>query len=189
MAVRRFSNSSRKVIKFPNIICVILVISHWRCLLITLSHDLAPSATLGILADWTDINSSTSISKLASRHLGSLSCCRRCINTCTQFRRKGFFRPVAYYSNSNAIFRPELLIICGDVDVNPGPVSKRKQARSTAPTCPVCEKAVAKNHKRFICWICHDMMHVKCSYYKADFRTIGISGNSPELIYAIFSRY
>ena len=35
MAVRRFSNSSQKVIKFPNIICVILVISHWRCLLIT----------------------------------------------------------------------------------------------------------------------------------------------------------
>ena len=122
MAVRRFSNSSRKVIKFPNIICVILVISHWRCLLITPSHDLAPSATLGTLADWTDINSSTSISKLASRHLGSLSCCRRCINTCTQFRRKGFFRPVAYYSNSNTIFRPELLINCGDVDVNPGPV-------------------------------------------------------------------
>ena len=51
MAVRRFSNSSRKVIKFPNIICVILVISHWRCLLITPSHDLAPSATLGTLAD------------------------------------------------------------------------------------------------------------------------------------------
>ena len=49
MAVRRFSNSSRKVIKFPNIICVILVISHWRCLLITSSHDLAPSATLDVL--------------------------------------------------------------------------------------------------------------------------------------------
>ena len=69
----------------------------------------------------------------------------------------------------------ELLIICGDVDVNPGPVSKRKQARSTAPTCPVCEKAVAKNHKRFICWICHDMMHVKCSNSMADFRTFSAS--------------
>ena len=64
---------------------------------------------------------------------------------------------------------------CGDVDVNPGPVSKRKQARSTAPTCPVCEKAVAKNHKRFICWICHDMMHVKCSNSMADFRTFSAS--------------
>ena len=125
------------------------------------------------LADWTDINSSTRV--LAGHHLCSLSCCRRCINTCTQFRRKGFFRPVAYYSNSNAIFRPELLIICGDVDVNPGRVSKRKQARCTAPTCPVREKAVAKNHKCFICWICHDMMHVKCSNSMADLRTFSAS--------------
>ena len=61
------------------------------------------------------------------------------------------------------------------MDVNPGPVSKRKQARSTAPTCPVCEKAVAKNHKRFICWICHDMMHVKCSNSMADFQTFSAS--------------
>ena len=159
MAVRRFSNSSRKVIKFPNIICVTLVISHWRCLLITLSHDLAPSATLGILADWTDINSSTSISKLASRHLGSLSCCQRCINTCTQFRRNGFFRPVAYYSNSNAIFRPELLIICGDVDANPGPVSKRNIC---ILMCKVkhnlCSRTISQGEKIYLSVIEHGLI-------------------------------
>ena len=75
-----------------------------------------------------------------------------------------------YYSNSNAIFQPELLIICGDVNVNPGPLSKRNQARSTAPTCPVCEKAVAKNQRCFVCWMCHDMTHVKCSSSTADSR-------------------
>ena len=66
-----------------------------------------------------------------------------------------------YYSNSNAIFQPELLIICVDVSVNLGPVSKRNQGRSIAPTCPVFEKAVAKTQRRFVCWMCHDMTHVK----------------------------
>ena len=80
-----------------------------------------------------------------------------------------------YYSNSNAIFQPELLIICGDVNVNPGPVSKRNQARSTAPTCPVCEKAVAKNQRRFVSWMCHDMTHVKCSSFTADSRVFSAS--------------
>ena len=80
-----------------------------------------------------------------------------------------------YYSNSNAIFQPELLIICGDVSVNPGPVSKRNQARSTAPTCPVCEKAVAKNQRRFACWMCRDMTHVKCSSPTADSRVFSAS--------------
>ena len=80
-----------------------------------------------------------------------------------------------YYSNSNAIFQPELLIICGDVDVNPGPVSKRNQARATVPTCPVCEKAVAKNQRRFVCWMCHDMTHVKCSSFTADSRVFSAS--------------
>ena len=76
-----------------------------------------------------------------------------------------------YYSNSNAIFPLELLVICVDVNVNPGPVSKQNQARSTAPTCPVCcEKVVAKNQRRFVRWMCHDMTHVKCSSSTADSR-------------------
>ena len=62
-----------------------------------------------------------------------------------------------------------------DVNENPGPVSKRNQARSTAPTCPVCEKAVAKNQRRFVCWMCHDMTHVKCSSFTADSRVFSAS--------------
>ena len=50
--------------------------------------------------------------------------------------------PFGFYCSSNTIFQPQLLIIC-DVNLNPGPVSKRNQARPTAPTRPVCEKAVA----------------------------------------------
>ena len=69
-------------------------------------------------------------------------------------------------------FQPELLIISGDVNVNPRPVNKRNQGRPTAPTCPVCEKAVAKNQRQFTCWMCRDMTHVKCSSSKADFRVL-----------------
>ena len=70
------------------------------------------SETLGTLTDWTGANYSTIICNLAGRHLGLLSCRRRGINTSLLFRRKVFSRPVMYYSNSNAIFQPELLIIC-----------------------------------------------------------------------------
>ena len=110
-----------------NIICAMFVILNWRGLLIIPRNDFAPSETLGTLTESTGANYSTSICNLASRHLGLLPC-RRCgINTLL-FRRKGFSRPVMYNSNSNAIFQPELLIISGDVNVNPGPVSKRNQA-------------------------------------------------------------
>jgi len=63
-----------------------------------------------------------------------------------------------YYTNSNATFQPEPLNIFGDVYVDPGPASKRNQGGSTAPTCPVYEKAVAKNQRRFVCWMCRDMI-------------------------------
>ena len=107
------------------------VILNWKGLLIIPRNDFVQSDTRGMLTDWTVVNYSTSICNLAGRHLGLFSCGRRGINTSLLFRRKGFSRPVMYYSNSNAIFQPELLIICGDVNVNPGPVSKRNQARST----------------------------------------------------------
>ena len=116
-------------------------ILNWRGLLIIPRNDFVPSETLETVTDWAGTNYSTSICNLASRHLGLLACRRRGINTSPLFRRKDFSRLVMYYSNSNAILQPELLIICGDVNVNPGPVSKRNQARSTAATC----HAVAKN--------------------------------------------
>ena len=175
LAVRRFSTNSWSFLKFYNIICAMFVILNWRGLLIIPRNDFVPSETLGTLTDWTGTNYSTSICTLASHRLGLLSRCRRGINTSLLFRRKGFSRPAMYYSNSNAIFQPELLIICGDVKVNPGPGSKRNQARSTAPTCPVCEKAVARNQRRFVCWMCHDMTHVKCSSYMADSRVFSAS--------------
>ena len=151
------------------------VILNGKGLLILSRNDFAPSDTKGTLTDWIGANYSTRICNLAGHHLGLFSCRRREINTSLLFRRKGFSRPVMYYSNSNPIFQPELLIICGDVHVNPGPVSKRNQARSTAPTCPVCEKAVSKNQRRFVCWMCRDMMHVKCSSSTADSRVFTTS--------------
>ena len=129
MAVRRFSTSSWSFLKFYNIICAMFVVLNWRGLLIIPRNDFVQSETLGTLTDWTGANYSTLICNLAGRHLGLLSCRRRGINASLLFRRKGLTRPVMYYSNSNAIFQPELLIICGDVNVNPWPVSKRNQAR------------------------------------------------------------
>ena len=173
--VRRFSTSSRSFPKFYNIFCAMFVILNWRGLIIIPRNDFVPSDTRGMITDWTGVNYSKSICNLAGRHLGLFLCGRRRINTSLLFRRNFFSRPVIYYSNSNAIFQPELLIICGDVNVNPGPVSKRNQARSTSPTCPVCEKAVAKNQRRFARWMCRDMTYVKCSSSKADFRVFSTS--------------
>ena len=146
-------------------------ILNWRGLLIIPRNDFVPSETLGTVTDWAGTNYSTSICNLASRHLGLLSCRRRGINTSLLFRRKDFSRPVMFYSNSNAIFQPELLISCGDVNVNPGPVTKRNQARSTAPRC----HAVPRNHRRFVCWMCHNLTHVTCSRSTADSRVFSAS--------------
>ena len=166
-----FSTRARRFLKFYNIICAMFAILNWRGLLIIPRNDFVPSQTLGTVTDWAGTNYSTSICDLASRHLGLLSCRRRGINTSLLFRRKDFSRLVMYYSNSNAIFQPELLIICGDVNVNLRPVSKRNQARSTAPTC----HAVAINQRRFVCWMCHDMTHVTCSSSTADSRVFSAS--------------
>ena len=146
-------------------------ILNWRGLLIIPRNDFVPSETSGTVTDWAGTSYSTSICNLASRHLGLLSCRRRGINTSLLFRRKDFSRLVMYFSNSNAIFHLELLIICGDVNVNPGPMSKRNQARSTAPTC----HAVAKNQRRFVCCMCHDTTHVTCSSSTADSRVFSAS--------------
>ena len=120
------------------------VILDWRGLLIIPRNDFVPSETLGTLTDWTGALYFTSIRNLSSPYLGLLSWRRRGVNTSLLFCRKGFSRPVMYYSNSNAIFQPELLIICVDVSVNPGPVIKRNQGRSTAQNAQFVRKLLLK---------------------------------------------
>ena len=46
-----------------------------------------------------------------------------------------------------------LLVLCGDIQVNPGPV---------ANPCMGCSQPVAKNHRHMECENCHRKIHIKC---------------------------
>lgn len=71
-------------------------------------------------------------------------------------------RPVGYYSNSTAT---QKLLMAGDIEKNPGPQnhSCAKHNKWKAPRCTICEKFVAKNHKRLVCDVCYDFTHAGCS--------------------------
>ena len=83
--------------------------------------------------------------------------------------------PCVYYANTSASFH---CLLHGDLlfKLNPGPVNNAGQSasssncprnkssrRSSAPVCGVCEKAVKRNQKRFLCVICKDLNHVCCA--------------------------
>ena len=70
----------------------------------------------------------------------------------------------SYYPNSSAC--RQLLLMGGDISTNPGPqksISKQHQNRITAAICPSCEKIVRSNHKRFLCHVCKDLTHARCT--------------------------
>jgi hypothetical protein len=76
-------------------------------------------------------------------------------------------KPVAYYHNSLAARR---LILSGDIEENPGPTPERNttskpvaQGTKIKTKCPTCTKTVQSNHKRFLCTVCFDLYHVKCT--------------------------
>ena len=68
-----------------------------------------------------------------------------------RFKSKRLRRPISYYNNLSATHR--LLLIIAGVEMNPCPNSKNKlrETQRKAPRCTVCEKPVARNHKRFRC--------------------------------------
>ena len=63
--------------------------------------------------------------------------------------RKKWTAPISYYPNSTACFR---LLICGDIESNPGPTP-----------CQSCKKTVKINSKRFECELCKNITHEKCT--------------------------
>ena len=74
-------------------------------------------------------------------------------------------KPVTYYSNSVATRR---LLLSGDVEENPGPLrdqnKQNKQSKPSKPAkCPQCTRSVQSNHKRYLCTVCYDLYHAKCS--------------------------
>ena len=76
--------------------------------------------------------------------------------------------PVPYYSNSVASFH--ILLIAGDVEVNPGPsmelhqnkpkLKEHRSLHSSAAACPQCGKPVRRNQKRILCCVCKDLTHL-----------------------------
>ena len=81
-------------------------------------------------------------------------------------------KPVAYYSNTSATQR---LVLSGDIKENPGPIQDRKTSETPAvqrtkikAKCPNFTKTVQSNHKRFLCTICFDLYHAKCTNLKCN---------------------
>lgn len=55
--------------------------------------------------------------------------------------------------NRQRYFLMSILLQCGDINLNPGPVKY---------PCGVCEKAVASNHRAINCDECESRLHIKC---------------------------
>ena len=84
-----------------------------------------------------------------SRHIGkSLYKCK-CL---TRFGKS----KINYYSNSDASFNYEYLRLCGDINPNPGPVT-----RTISTKCSSCLKGI-KSDKAATCCICNSQYHKKC---------------------------
>ena len=68
-----------------------------------------------------------------------------------------------YYANTCAAVR--LLILGGDVELNPGPDQHREKTRKKhiVPRCLVCEQTVKSNNKRLICTVCFNQIHASCT--------------------------
>ena len=84
-------------------------------------------------------------------------------------QRKGLVpskRSVPYYNNS---MTSQPLILSGDIAENPGPDNEANNMRTKvtkrikAPKCPSCEKSVQSNHKKYLCDVCFDLFHAKCT--------------------------
>ena len=86
-------------------------------------------------------------------------------------RPRYYKTPVAHYSNS--IATQTLLILSGDISVNPGPVqtatsstqkSKQKtNSKRYMTKCDCCEKTIKRNQASITCWAFIGSFHLKCS--------------------------
>lgn len=76
-------------------------------------------------------------------------------------RRRSFVgQRTLFYSNSSATTQFELLILAGNVHLNPGP---KYRGSSTRPLCAACTKALRKDHNGVQCSSCRERFHIKCS--------------------------
>ena len=68
---------------------------------------------------------------------------------------------VELYSNANATTQFELLQQSGNVELNPGPCSERRQASKTY--CSGCSKVIKVNQNGVSCSSCSSIFHGKCT--------------------------
>jgi len=71
-------------------------------------------------------------------------------------KRTFYSAPVSYYSNHCSCNK---LLLCGDIEINPGPV-----------LCTSCNETVRINSKRLECLTCREQLHYKCSKMKIQFQ-------------------
>lgn len=83
-------------------------------------------------------------------------------------RGKGYFTSrLSHTCNSTSSFQLKRIILSGDVSLNPGPAK-----------CPVCTKALARNHRALKCNLCQQWIHIKCGNVKpSDFKQIQSTGS------------
>ena len=78
-----------------------------------------------------------------------------------QARAKGYFATRrGRYPNSSSTFNISKLIICGDIELNPGPDTRPSSI--CKPACSVCNKVIARNHRALSCDQCTLWCHMKC---------------------------
>ena len=118
----------------------------------------------------TSINTQEIQNPSSLLHLG---CQNKSNNDYKSCKIKRCKKRTLYYSNHTATFQ---LILCGDVEANPGPTLRRKcktsdmsktqqnrtSKRKSSP-CSICAKGVGSNRKRLICTSCLSLTHVSCS--------------------------
>ena len=61
---------------------------------------------------------------------------------------------INYYDNSCATFNREYLVLCGDINPNPGPNQSK---------CLVCHRGLANNHRQVQCACSSGLAHIKCA--------------------------
>ena len=95
----------------------------------------------------------------------------------------------SYYPNGVATF--QILLCSGDVQQNPGPATRRTGSQQTASenpanaarvsttACPQCGKTVRRKQKRFLCCVCQDLHHARCT--GTCFNLKFFRGDSPEI--------
>jgi hypothetical protein len=75
------------------------------------------------------------------------------------FIKKFFKCRISYSSNNSSSFNPTLLLMSGDIELNPGPTAKSKVK---CPVCTECKIRIVKNIASSFCSKCDSKIHLRC---------------------------